>query len=91
MAVRHGGVFVLVALCVSGLVLRGAGAGAGERLMPAMYVFGDSTVDVGNNNHLPGCTADCRANHPYYGIDYPSHAATGRFSNGYNLADQIGT
>jgi len=87
MAAKHGRAFVLVALCVSGLVLRGACAG--ERLMPAMFVLGDSTVDVGNNNLLQGSSADCRANYPWYGIDFPSHAPTGRFSNGYNLADQI--
>ncbi|KAM0846274.1 hypothetical protein ACQ4PT_055765 [Festuca glaucescens] len=91
MAARHGGAFALVALCLFELALRGAGAGAGdgEPLMPAMFVFGDSTVDVGNNNFLPGCSADCRADYPRYGVDYPSHAPTGRFSNAYNLADHI--
>jgi hypothetical protein len=90
MAARHGGAFALVALCLLELALRGAGAGDGEPLVPAMFVFGDSTVDVGNNNFLPGCSADCRANYARYGVDYPSHAPTGRFSNGYNLADHIG-
>lgn len=89
MAARHGGAFALVALCLLELALRGAGAGDGEPLVPAMFVFGDSTVDVGNNNFLPGCSADCRANYARYGVDYPSHAPTGRFSNGYNLADHI--
>jgi hypothetical protein len=88
MATRNGGAFVLVALCVSGLALRVAGAG--EPLMPAMYVLGDSTVDVGNNNFLPDCSAECRANYPRYGVDFPTHKPTGRFSNGYNLADHIG-
>ncbi|KAK1684631.1 hypothetical protein QYE76_045479 [Lolium multiflorum] len=87
MATRNGGAFVLVALCVSGLALRVAGAR--EPLMPAMYVLGDSTVDVGNNNFLPDCSAECRANYPRYGVDFPTHKPTGRFSNGYNLADQI--
>ena len=31
-----------------------------------------------------------RANHPYYGIDFPNSEPTGRFSNGYNIADFIG-
>uniref|UniRef100_A0A8R7PIS6 GDSL esterase/lipase n=1 Tax=Triticum urartu TaxID=4572 RepID=A0A8R7PIS6_TRIUA len=57
-----------------------------------MFVFGDSTVDVGNNNKLPGCKLECRANYPQYGVDYPSsRAPTGRFSNGKNLADFIAT
>ncbi|XP_044970448.1 GDSL esterase/lipase At1g71691-like [Hordeum vulgare subsp. vulgare] len=93
----RGGAIALVALCVLELALRGAGAGAApapapapERLVPAMFVFGDSTVDVGNNNQLPGCKPECRANYPRYGVDYPSSGApTGRFSNGKNLADHI--
>ncbi|KAF8012660.1 hypothetical protein BT93_I0728 [Corymbia citriodora subsp. variegata] len=31
-----------------------------------------------------------RANFRYNGIDFPHHTPTGRFSNGYNTADQIG-
>ncbi|KAL6873556.1 hypothetical protein ACP4OV_013638 [Aristida adscensionis] len=54
---------------------------------PAMYVFGDSTLDDGNNNYLSG-PAVSRANAPYYGIDFPGFP-TGRFSNGYNTADYI--
>ncbi|CAL5069376.1 unnamed protein product [Urochloa decumbens] len=63
--------------------------GAAEPLVPAMFVFGDSLVDVGNNNHLPKCNASCRANYPLYGVDHPRHSPTGRFSNGHNLADQL--
>ena len=61
------------------------------RQVPAMYVLGDSTLDVGNNNYLPGTNVP-RANRPYYGIDLPgSGKPTGRFSNGYNTADFVGT
>jgi len=61
------------------------------RQVPAMYVLGDSTLDVGNNNYLPGMNVP-RANRPYYGIDLPgSGKPTGRFSNGYNTADFVGT
>ncbi|KAK9071464.1 hypothetical protein SSX86_010033 [Deinandra increscens subsp. villosa] len=52
-----------------------------------IFLFGDSTLDVGTNNYLNNCTA--RADHPYYGIDYPGTEATGRFSNGVNTADNI--
>ena len=60
---------------------------------PAIFVFGDGALDVGNNNDLTGGEIGDpdRANHPYYGIDYPGGQATGRFSNGYNIADFIGT
>ncbi|KAI3725362.1 hypothetical protein L1987_65149 [Smallanthus sonchifolius] len=52
----------------------------------AFFVFGDSLVDNGNNNYL---ATSARADAPPYGIDYPSHRATGRFSNGYNIPDLI--
>jgi hypothetical protein len=66
-----------------------AGGGGAHRRPAAMYVFGDSTLDVGNNNYLPGAGVP-RANRPYYGIDFPGFP-TGRFSNGGNTADFIGT
>lgn len=53
-----------------------------------IFIFGDSTMDVGTNNHIPNCTA--RSDHPYYGIDFPGSKSTGRFSNGLNTADTIG-
>nr|XP_010905234.1 GDSL esterase/lipase At5g55050 [Elaeis guineensis] len=53
--------------------------------VPAIYVFGDSTADVGNNNYLPGNSP--RANFPHNGIDFPFSRPTGRFSNGYNGVD----
>lgn len=54
--------------------------------VPALYVFGDSQSDIGNNNYLE---TPIRANFPHNGVDYPGHLATGRFSNGQNLADFI--
>ncbi|KAL5711719.1 hypothetical protein ACHQM5_013973 [Ranunculus cassubicifolius] len=52
----------------------------------AMFVFGDSLVDNGNNNYL---ATSARADNYPYGIDYPTHRATGRFSNGFNIPDLI--
>ncbi|CAL0301802.1 unnamed protein product [Lupinus luteus] len=52
----------------------------------AFFVFGDSLVDNGNNNYL---LTSARADSPPYGIDYPTHRATGRFSNGLNIPDII--
>lgn len=57
------------------------------QLVPAMFVFGDSLVDVGNNNHLPLSTA--KANFPHNGVDFANKKATGRFSNGKNAADLL--
>lgn len=50
------------------------------------FVFGDSLVDNGNNNYL---ATTARADSPPYGIDYPTHQPTGRFSNGFNIPDFI--
>uniref|UniRef100_A0ACD5Y6U5 Uncharacterized protein n=1 Tax=Avena sativa TaxID=4498 RepID=A0ACD5Y6U5_AVESA len=58
-------------------------------LLPAVYVFGDSLVDVGNNDFLP--LPAPRAGFPC-GVDLPRGTLgrrTGRFTNGYNLADFI--
>ncbi|KAL2227606.1 UNVERIFIED_CONTAM: GDSL esterase/lipase [Sesamum indicum] len=52
----------------------------------AFFVFGDSLVDSGNNNYL---ATTARADSPPYGIDYPTHRPTGRFSNGLNIPDII--
>ncbi|GMQ02209.1 hypothetical protein CsSME_00048551 [Camellia sinensis var. sinensis] len=50
---------------------------------PALFVFGDSTVDAGNNNKIErGITA----NFYPYGVDY-NNQSTGRFTNGLTAAD----
>ncbi|XP_057724378.1 GDSL esterase/lipase At5g55050-like [Arachis stenosperma] len=69
------------------LVIRGGFSKGEQTVVPAVYVFGDSLVDVGNNNYLRISVA--RADHPYYGIDFPTHKPNGRFSNGKNAADFI--
>ncbi|KAL3733472.1 hypothetical protein ACJRO7_022921 [Eucalyptus globulus] len=57
------------------------------QMVPALFVFGDSIMDVGNNNDLPLSVA--RAILPYYGVDFPTKKPNGRFSNGKNCADFI--
>ena len=56
--------------------------------VPAIYVFGDSLVDVGNNNYLK--ISIVKADFPHNGVDFPGKKSTGRFSNGKNAADFIG-
>ncbi|KAL9272363.1 GDSL esterase/lipase-like protein [Drosera capensis] len=60
---------------------------AGAQMAPAMFVFGDSLVDVGNNNYL--LFSLFKVDFPHYGIDYLDQKATGRYSNGKNSADFI--
>ncbi|KAE8725482.1 hypothetical protein F3Y22_tig00008706pilonHSYRG00065 [Hibiscus syriacus] len=55
------------------------------QMVPAMFVFGDSLVDVGNNNYLPVSIA--KADFPHNGIDFPTKKPTGRFCNSKNTAD----
>ena len=60
----------------------------GQPLVPAMFIFGDSAVDAGNNNHLDTIV---KANFPPYGRDFISHKPTGRFCNGKLASDFTGT
>ncbi|CAK9146020.1 unnamed protein product [Ilex paraguariensis] len=53
--------------------------GHGDPLVPALCIFGDSVVDVGNNNNLRTLI---KANFPPYGRDFVTHKPTGRFCNG---------
>ncbi|KAK1375970.1 GDSL esterase/lipase APG [Heracleum sosnowskyi] len=54
-------------------------------LVPAIITFGDSAVDVGNNDYLPFTIF--KANYPPYGRDFVKHKATGRFCNGKLATD----
>jgi phospholipase/lecithinase/hemolysin len=58
---------------------------AKKEVVPAMFVFGDSLIDNGNNNNLPSFA---KANYFPYGIDFQG-GPTGRFSNGFTIVDQI--
>lgn len=60
----------------------------GQPLVPAMFIFGDSVVDAGNNNHIKTIV---KANFPPYGRDFLNHTPTGRFCNGKLAADFTGT
>eukprot|EP01018_Ginkgo_biloba_P035947 Gb_31208 [translate_table: standard] len=48
-------------------------------MVPALIVFGDSTVDPGNNNRIPTVL---KSNFPPYGRDFIDQKPTGRFCNG---------
>ncbi|XXG58766.1 hypothetical protein AAC387_Pa04g0993 [Persea americana] len=55
----------------------------GSYQVPAMFVFGDSLVDNGNNNYLYSLA---KANYFPYGIDF-YQGPSGRFSNGKTAVD----
>ncbi|CAL1355526.1 unnamed protein product [Linum trigynum] len=48
--------------------------------IPAIFVFGDSILDTGNNNGL--LASPCRSNFPPYGRAFDGGVPTGRFSDG---------
>ncbi|MCL7046539.1 hypothetical protein MKW94_024629 [Papaver nudicaule] len=57
---------------------------------PAIYILGDSLVDVGNNNYIDHSIIS-RNNFLPYGIDFPpGKTSTGRYSNGRTLVDIVG-
>ena len=57
-----------------------------EAKVSAIIVFGDSSVDAGNNNFIPTIA---RSNFLPYGRDFVGGKATGRFSNGRIPTDFI--
>ncbi|XP_010921444.1 GDSL esterase/lipase At4g16230 isoform X1 [Elaeis guineensis] len=68
---------------ISCFVLRNCSINA----LPASFVFGDSLVDVGNNNYIVTLS---KADRMPNGIDFPTHQPTGRFTNGRTIADILG-
>ncbi|KAJ7559268.1 hypothetical protein O6H91_04G076700 [Diphasiastrum complanatum] len=62
-----------------------AKAQVAQHSTPALFVFGDSLVDPGNNNYIPSLS---RANILPNGIDFPA-GPTGRFCNGRTVVDAV--
>ncbi|KAI4302192.1 hypothetical protein MLD38_037973 [Melastoma candidum] len=59
---------------------------ARAHVVPALYVFGDSTIDAGNNNFL---NTLAKTNFTPYGIDLCGKLPLGRATNGLTYADFI--
>lgn len=76
--------FVLLMMLLSGAVVKGQDSRS--EMVPAMFIFGDSLIDNGNNNNMASLA---KANYFPYGIDF-NGGPTGRFSNGYTIVDEIG-
>ncbi|CAM0910297.1 unnamed protein product [Alopecurus aequalis] len=65
----------------------GARAAGRAMMVEALFVFGSSLVDNGNNNFL--YNSSVRADYLPYGVDFPL-GPSGRFSNGHNTIDALG-
>ena len=74
----------IVVLCEQ--LHEGVGEKVEEPLLPALFVFGDSLVDGGNNNFIPSLA---KSNFYPYCIDFPL-GPTGRFCNGRTVMDLVG-
>ncbi|XP_024382012.1 GDSL esterase/lipase At5g03820 [Physcomitrium patens] len=57
-----------------------------REVVPALVVFGDSTVDAGNNNYI---TTIVKADFAPYGKNFMGHVPTGRFTDGLLVTDYI--
>ncbi|KAL0359950.1 UNVERIFIED_CONTAM: GDSL esterase/lipase [Sesamum radiatum] len=65
---------------------KAAAAAAAAAQATALFVFGDSLVDNGNNNFL---NSIAKSNYYPYGVD-SNRGPTGRFSNGDTFVDYLG-
>ncbi|VFQ83231.1 unnamed protein product [Cuscuta campestris] len=71
---------VLALICVAAVAV----GGGAQPLVPAIISFGDSSIDVGNNDYI---NTFFKANYPPYGRDFTNHEPTGRFCNGKLATD----
>ncbi|KAI3959973.1 hypothetical protein MKW92_001136 [Papaver armeniacum] len=71
-------------LCVLNMLVFSVLQIMGTNKIPGVIVFGDSTVDAGNNNHIPTLA---RSNFLPYGQDFEGGKPTGRFCNGRLTTD----
>ncbi|XP_057823933.1 GDSL esterase/lipase At2g42990 isoform X2 [Cryptomeria japonica] len=83
--VNHGGCICLL-LCILLSFCAGIETIDGNGKIPALFTFGDSLVDPGNNNFIPTWV---KANHAPYGQDFMGDEQNGRFSNGKLATDFI--
>ncbi|KAK1390036.1 GDSL-motif lipase/hydrolase 6 [Heracleum sosnowskyi] len=75
-----------VASCVFFLLVSISVTPAFAHNVQAVFIFGDSLFDAGNNHYNNNCSA--QADFPPYGSTY-FHHPTGRFTNGRTVADFI--
>lgn len=85
-------VFTLIIICLATPAVSWKKAGADDTaaaatIFPAIFTFGDSALDMGNNNNR---FTMFKANYLPYGQDFTNHKPTGRFCNGKLVSDITG-
>ncbi|KAI3890932.1 hypothetical protein MKX03_005323 [Papaver bracteatum] len=73
-------------LCLTLMIVGKSSSGASAPVVPAVYIFGDSSLDCGNNNFLQN---QAKSNFAPYGVDFPTGQPTGRATNGATARDFI--
>ncbi|KAL2493174.1 GDSL esterase/lipase APG [Abeliophyllum distichum] len=76
--------FLFVLTFALAIGLRAVNSQDAATLVPAVITFGDSAVDVGNNDYIHTIF---KANYPPYGRDFKNHEPTGRFCDGKLATD----
>lgn len=79
-------IFLLILLPITLQIIFECNAETSKQKFTAILVFGDSTVDSGNNNHI---LTLFQGNHPPYGRAFPGRLPTGRFSDGKLVPDLL--
>lgn len=77
-------IFVFIFFVQFSIVITSTCFGQSLPKFPAIIIFGDSSVDTGNNNYI---LTTFKGNHPPYGQRFPGHIPTGRFSDGKLVPD----
>ncbi|EYU28039.1 hypothetical protein ABFS82_13G100800 [Erythranthe guttata] len=77
---------VLVILFTAAANAKLASSSSSSSSVSAIFIFGDSTADPGNNNYI---STYFQSNFPPYGKDFLNHTPTGRFTNGRLANDFI--
>ncbi|XP_075493636.1 GDSL esterase/lipase 7-like [Primulina tabacum] len=75
----------LISTMLIAFLVFGLGRAEKSPSAPALYAFGDSLFDSGNNNLLPTLS---KVNYPPYGMNF-ERGPTGRFTNGKTTVDFI--
>ncbi|KAM3343584.1 hypothetical protein P3S68_025673 [Capsicum galapagoense] len=78
--------FLIVLLLIFFMLEAPIQAQGKSNLVSAIFIFGDSTADPGNNNYMK---TPFKSNFLPYGKDFLNHVPTGRFTNGMLANDFI--
>nr|GMD61204.1 GDSL esterase/lipase At2g30220-like [Ipomoea batatas] len=77
-------IFVFIFFVQFSIAITNSCFGQSLQNFPVIIIFGDSSVDTGNNNYI---LTTFKCDHPPYGQSFPGHIPTGRFSDGKLVTD----